>query len=92
MEELREEAGFIHDIVVTERPRRHGVAEKLTEAAADWLVARGVARVMLWNAEANTPAQQLFTKLGFRHTMVEMTREGRQERDRCSSSRAERRR
>lgn len=49
--ELREAAGFIHDVVVTERVRRHGLAEKLIEAAAEWLVARGVERVMLWAAE-----------------------------------------
>jgi ribosomal protein L15 len=31
--------------------------------------------VILWTAEGNDPAQRLFGKLGFRRTMVEMTKE-----------------
>jgi ribosomal protein S18 acetylase RimI-like enzyme len=73
--ELRDAAGFIHDVVVDEAGRRLGVASALVEAAADWLRARGAPRVMLWTAEQNVGAQQLFAKLGFRRTMVEMTRE-----------------
>jgi hypothetical protein len=30
---------------------------------------------MLWTAEQNADAQRLFVKLGFRRTMIEMTRE-----------------
>jgi ribosomal protein S18 acetylase RimI-like enzyme len=30
---------------------------------------------VLWTAEKNDPAQRLFTRLGFRRTMIEMTRE-----------------
>jgi ribosomal protein S18 acetylase RimI-like enzyme len=73
--ELREAAGFIHDVVVEERARKQGIAERLMEAAAAWLEERGAPRVMLWTAEANAPAQRLFARLGFRRTMVEMTRE-----------------
>ena len=73
--ELRDEAGFIHDVVVDESFRRAGVARALMEAAFDWLRGRGVPRVILWTAEGNVEAQRLFTKLGFRRTMVEMTRE-----------------
>jgi ribosomal protein S18 acetylase RimI-like enzyme len=73
--ELRETAGFIHDVVVDGSSRRSGVAEKLIEAAIDWVRAQGVPRVVLWTAEQNTPAQRLFTRLGFRRTMIEMTRE-----------------
>jgi hypothetical protein len=32
---------------------------------------------MLWTAEQNARGQRLFEKLGFRRTMVEMTREAR---------------
>ncbi|MGH9348670.1 MAG: GNAT family N-acetyltransferase [Vicinamibacterales bacterium] len=74
-QELREAAGFIHDIVVDEGSRRHGVASALVEAAVAWLRERGAPRVMLWTAEKNEGAQRLFAKLGFRRTMVEMTRE-----------------
>lgn len=73
--ELREAAGFIHDVAVDEAGRRLGVATALTEAAVDWFRARGAPRVMLWTAEQNEAAQQLFTRLGFRRTMVEMTKE-----------------
>ena len=73
--ELREAAGFIHDVVVAESGRRHGVASALIEAAITWLRECGAPRVMLWTAEQNEGAQRLFAKLGFRRTMVEMTRE-----------------
>jgi GNAT superfamily N-acetyltransferase len=73
--ELREEAGFIHDVVVTDQARDGGVGTRLVEVAAEWLKARGVPRVMLWTAERNAGAQRLFERLGFRRTMIEMTRE-----------------
>jgi len=73
--ELREACGFIHDVVVEERGRRSGVATSLIEAATTWLRERGAPRVVLWTAEKNEGAQRLFARLGFRRTMVEMTRE-----------------
>ena len=73
--ELREAAGFIHDIVVGDAERRAGVATALMEAAVTWLRERGAPRVILWTAQPNEPAQRLFAKLGFRRTMVEGTRE-----------------
>jgi GNAT superfamily N-acetyltransferase len=73
--ELREEAGFIHDVVVTDTARRHGVATALMEAAVAWLRERGVPRVILWTAQPNEGAQRLFERLGFRRTMIEMTKE-----------------
>jgi ribosomal protein S18 acetylase RimI-like enzyme len=73
--ELREACGFIHDVVVDERGRRAGVATALIDAAADWLREHGAPRVVLWTAQQNAGAQRLFERLGFRRTMVEMTRE-----------------
>jgi ribosomal protein S18 acetylase RimI-like enzyme len=73
--ELRDACGFIHDILVTEEGRRHGVASALIEAAIDWMRDRGAPRVILGTAQPNFAAQKLFEKLGFRRTMVEMTRE-----------------
>lgn len=73
--ELRDEAGFIHDVVVDEPHRGRGVATALVEAAAAWFARRGVPRIVLWTAEQNGRAQGLFARLGFRRTMVEMTRE-----------------
>ena len=73
--ELRDPAGFIHDVVVEAAERQHGIATRLVEAAAQWLEERGAPRVMLWTAELNGPAQRLFARRGFRRTMIEMTRE-----------------
>jgi GNAT superfamily N-acetyltransferase len=73
--ELRDMAGFIHDVVVEESSRRFGIASALVEAAVEWLRAHGAPRVLLWTAEQNPAAQTLFSRLGFRRTMIEMTRE-----------------
>lgn len=73
--ELREEAGFIQDVCVDGAARRGGLASALVEEAARWLAGRGVPRVMLWTAARNDAARTLFARLGFRETMIEMTRE-----------------
>jgi ribosomal protein S18 acetylase RimI-like enzyme len=73
--ELRDAAGFIHDVVVDEGHRGTGIASTLIEAACEWLKAHGAPRVMLWTAERNHAAQRLFEHSGFRRTMIEMTRE-----------------
>ena len=73
--ELRDVAGFIHDVVVAPEARNAGLATRLIEVAATWLLEREVPRVMLWTAERNVAARRLFASLGFRPTMVEMTRE-----------------
>ena len=73
--ELRDEAGFIHDIVVDAAGRRSGLAAALIQHAVDWLRERGMPRAILWTADQNNAAQQLFTRIGFRRTMVEMTLE-----------------
>jgi ribosomal protein S18 acetylase RimI-like enzyme len=73
--ELRDAAGFIHDIAVDERARGAGVAGALIDAAFDWLRTHGAPRVLLWTAEQNTVAQRVFAAQGFRRTMIEMTRE-----------------
>jgi len=73
--ELREAAGFIHDVVVDEGARGQGIGARLVDEAAVWLEARGFFRVIPWTAEKNAAAQRLFARLGFRRTMIEMTRE-----------------
>ena len=73
--ELREPAGFVHDIVVDEAAQSRGVAGALMNAAIEWLRDRGAPRVLLWTAPQNAPAQRVFEKLGFRRTMIEMTLE-----------------
>jgi ribosomal protein S18 acetylase RimI-like enzyme len=73
--ELRDAAGFVHDIVVDPSERRTGIAGALMEAAIAWVREQGVASVMLWTASPNEGAQRLFEGLGFRRTMIEMTRD-----------------
>jgi ribosomal protein S18 acetylase RimI-like enzyme len=73
--ELRDEAGFIHDVAVSEDARGRGIATALVEEAMRWFAERHVPRVVLWTAAPNAAARRLFERLGFRHTMLEMTRE-----------------
>ena len=73
--ELRAACGFVHDVFVDERARRAGVGERLVRGAIEWLASTGSPRVVLLSAAQNAPAQRLFVRLGFRTTMVEMTRE-----------------
>ena len=73
--ELRDEAGFIHDIVVEERGRRMGIASALIEAVIAWCRERHMPRVLLCTSPHNVSAQALFARVGFRKTMIEMTRE-----------------
>lgn len=73
--ELRGACGFLHDVCVDEGARGARIGERLVRAAIDWLEAKGAPRVVLWSAAPNERAQRLFERLGFRRTMVEMTRE-----------------
>jgi ribosomal protein S18 acetylase RimI-like enzyme len=73
--ELRGPAGFIHDIMVADDAQGAGVGQELVDAAIAWLQERGAPRVLLWTAEGNERAQRLFQRLGFRRTMIEMTRD-----------------
>jgi GNAT superfamily N-acetyltransferase len=73
--ELRDEAGFVHDLLVSEAARSHGAGQLLLDAAIAWLRDRGMPRVVLWTAAPNAGAQRLFERRGFRPTMVEMTLE-----------------
>lgn len=73
-QELREESGFIHDLVVAESARGSGIGTALLAAVSGWIAARGQTRIVLWTAADNEAAQRLFTRLGFRRTMTEMTR------------------
>ncbi|HET9327887.1 MAG TPA: GNAT family N-acetyltransferase, partial [Candidatus Eisenbacteria bacterium] len=71
--ELRAACGFLHDVYVDQAARHAGVGRRLVEEAIRWLRSHGAPRVVLGSASANDAAQRLFTQLGFRHTMTEMT-------------------
>jgi ribosomal protein S18 acetylase RimI-like enzyme len=72
---LLDDAGVIHDVIVDPAARTHGVATALLDDMFAWMRARGVPRVVLHTAQTNVTAQRLFERLGFRRTMVEMTKE-----------------
>jgi ribosomal protein S18 acetylase RimI-like enzyme len=72
---LRAPAGVLHDVVVDAPYRGRGIARLLVDAALAYLKSRGAPRVVLSTAERNQPAQHLFASMGFRRTMIEMTRE-----------------
>jgi len=73
--DLRDACGKIHDVFVDAGVRRRGVASQLVEEAVTRLTAIGAPRVVLMAAWRNGGARSLFERLGFRPTMVEMTRE-----------------
>ena len=65
----------LHDIFVDVEARGAGVGAALLEATLAEVGRLGAPRVVLMSAAQNAPAQRLFARLGFRTTMVEMTRE-----------------
>jgi ribosomal protein S18 acetylase RimI-like enzyme len=73
--ELRDECGFIHDLLVADVARGAGIGEALLEEAIEWLREQGLPRVVLGTAAQNEAARRLFDRRGFRETMVEMTLE-----------------
>lgn len=72
---LRDACGVVHDVWVEDSARGNGVGTLLLEEMVQRLKALGVPRVVLMTASRNEAAQRLFTRLGWRPTMVEMTRE-----------------
>ncbi len=73
--DLRDECGFIHDLLVADDARRTGVGDALLNAAIEWLRERHMPRVVLGTAAQNDNARRLFERRGFRATMIEMTLE-----------------
>jgi ribosomal protein S18 acetylase RimI-like enzyme len=71
--ELRGPCGVIQDVFVDEKARRLGAGRELMRAAIDWIHSKGRSQVVLMTKSRNEHAQHLFTKLGFRPTMIEMT-------------------
>lgn len=73
--DLRAACGYLHDVFVDPAVRGAGAGGRLVREAITRLEAKGAPRVVLMSAARNESAQRLFARLGFRRTMVEMTRE-----------------
>ena len=73
--DLLEACGKLHDVYVDEGARRLGAGALLVREVCARLEALGAPRVLLLTAAQNDEGQALFAKLGFRRTMIEMTRE-----------------
>ena len=73
--DLRDECGWIHDLLVVDEAQRSGVGEALLNAAIEWFREKRMPRAMLGTAAQNENARRLFERRGFRPTMVEMTLE-----------------
>jgi len=73
--DLRDACGKVHDLYVEEAARSAGVGGALLEEAVRRLEELGAPRVVLMVAARNRHARDLFGSMGFRETMIEMTRE-----------------
>ncbi|NKJ94692.1 GNAT family N-acetyltransferase [Rhizobium leguminosarum bv. viciae] len=71
---LRGPAGVIHDIFVDQSERNGGIGTALLDAAMSALAKLGAPQLVLETAAKNETAQRLFTRAGFRQTMLEMSR------------------
>ena len=71
--ELRGPCGVVHDLYVDEAARRLGAGRELMKAALAWIRSKGRSQVVLLTKSRNEHARHLFTTLGFRPTMIEMT-------------------
>ena len=64
----------IVDVYVRHDRRHHGVGKALIESFCAWAEKKKAGPVVLSTAAKNAEAQALFASLGFRPTMIEMTR------------------
>lgn len=65
--------GAIHDVLVADAHRWHGVAKALMAEAKARFTAKGAKKLVLYSAQSNVEGQTLFRSIGFRPTMVEFT-------------------
>jgi ribosomal protein S18 acetylase RimI-like enzyme len=73
--ELLDACTKLHDILVDDSARRRGVGEAILREVFRIATEKGAPRVVLLTASQNEAAQRLFRRMGFRATMLEMTKE-----------------
>lgn len=72
---LRDRCGVGIDLVVEPDVRRSGIGRWLVDELSRRLASKGAPRLVIQVAARNREARRVFARLGFRETMVEMTRE-----------------
>lgn len=72
---LRDRCGVGIDLWVEPGARRGGIGAALVDALAAALAAKGAPRLLVDVAARNPRARAAFARLGFRETMIELTRE-----------------
>lgn len=73
--DLLDAHGKLHDVYVEESARGNKLGGALVREVVRRLTEKGAPRIVLSTAVQNEHAQRLFKSLGFRTTMLEMTRE-----------------
>lgn len=73
--ELLDACTKLHDILVDETAQRRGVGEAILGEVVRIAKEKGAPRIVLLTATQNEAAQRLFRRMGFRPTMLEMTKE-----------------
>ncbi len=68
-------AGVIYDLIVDPHQWKQGIGGRLLQGMLAALAEWGAPRAVLYTAAKNENAQRLFDRMGFRRTMIEMTRE-----------------
>jgi ribosomal protein S18 acetylase RimI-like enzyme len=71
--DLRGPCGYVHDVYVDDSARQRGAGRALMGAAIEWIRGKARTQVVLLTKTHNEHAQRLFSSLGFRSTMIEMT-------------------
>ena len=71
--DLRGPCGYVHDLYVDDSARQRGAGRALMSAGIEWIRSRGRTQVVLLTKTQNEHAKRLFSSLGFRSTMIEMT-------------------
>jgi len=71
--DLRGPCGYVHDLYVDASARRRGAGRALMNAGTEWIRTKGRTQVVLLTKTQNEHAKRLFSSLGFRSTMIEMT-------------------
>ncbi len=75
------EAARLGGMWVDSSVRCHGIGSQLTDAVVSWARKRGLKRIGLWVADADTPAHRLYLRAGFVDTAIRDTTRAKIDKD-----------